>query len=124
MYIRLVLQVSCFIFRLALAALHFNENSGRNQALTKDGQPQFRISFPKSRRREAIAKEIKTCQTFGYVDKLMMTLLENRKLNKSYAKANRANSHITTPKPIAQSTPGPRPKKQDVIQMHVARFKS
>ena len=60
-----MVQVFCFVFRLALAALHFNENSGRNQALTKDGQPQFRISFPKSRRGEAIAKEIKTCQTFG-----------------------------------------------------------
>lgn len=52
-------------FRLALAAMHFNENTGRTQAVTKAGELQWRISFPKSRRGEAVAKEVKTDQTYG-----------------------------------------------------------
>ena len=35
------------ILRLQLAALHFNENSGRGQALTKQGSKRFDVVFPK-----------------------------------------------------------------------------
>lgn len=46
-------------FRLYLAALHFNENSKRDQAVTRDGTPMYGISYPKSRKGAPIAKEVK-----------------------------------------------------------------
>ena len=33
--------------RLYLAALHFNENSDREQAVDKEGKPRFSVRFPK-----------------------------------------------------------------------------
>ena len=45
--------------------MHFNENAGRTQAVTKAGELQWKISFPNSRRGEAVAKEVKSDQTYG-----------------------------------------------------------
>ncbi|KAK3099185.1 hypothetical protein FSP39_000706 [Pinctada imbricata] len=53
--------------RLFLAALHFNENCCREQAITKDGRPQFSVSYPKSKGGDGVAKQIKVQQTFGKV---------------------------------------------------------
>ena len=50
---------------LALGAMHFNENAGRTQAVTKAGELQWMISFPKSRHGEAVAKDVKSDQTHG-----------------------------------------------------------
>ena len=52
-------------FRLALAAIHFNENSGRAQAVTKSGELRFAVSFPKAKKGEGVAKEVKVDQSFG-----------------------------------------------------------
>ena len=52
-------------YRTALAAIHFNENAQRPQATTRAGEKQYAMSFPKSRKGEAIVKEVKVNQTFG-----------------------------------------------------------
>ncbi|KAJ8316584.1 hypothetical protein KUTeg_005860 [Tegillarca granosa] len=51
--------------RLYLAALHFNKNGARPQAVSQDGTPMFAISYPKSRKGEGVAKEVKVKQTYG-----------------------------------------------------------
>ena len=58
----------------------------------------------------------------GYVDELMDYLLENRKENNSYLRARKANDEQVSekPKPIACSTP--RPKKDEIVKAHRARF--
>ncbi|XP_069105180.1 uncharacterized protein [Argopecten irradians] len=63
--------------RVCLAALHFNANSSRPQA-TKDGEKQFRISFPKGRKGDAVPKEVKTKQNLDYVIELMEEVVIQR----------------------------------------------
>lgn len=58
-----ILKKKCF--RLFLAAMHFNENSSRQQSMTKDGNKQYAVSYPKGRGGEGVAKEVKVDQTFS-----------------------------------------------------------
>ena len=48
-----------------MAVLHFNENSGRQQATTKSGQKMHGISYPKGRAGDAVVKEVKVSCTYG-----------------------------------------------------------
>ncbi len=50
--------LSC-TYRLYLAAMHYNENGDRPQAETEEGVPLFKISFPKSRKRESAELNLK-----------------------------------------------------------------
>ena len=54
-----------FIFSLWLAALHFNENIGRNVAATKDGKARYRIVYPKSKKVGYTVKKISVECTYG-----------------------------------------------------------
>ena len=45
------------ILRLQLAALHFNENSGRGQALTKQGSKRFDVVFPKYKKEDMLCEK-------------------------------------------------------------------
>lgn len=107
--------------RIALAVLHFNENSQRPHTMNREGQYQYSISFPKARRGEAIAKEVKVQQTFNY--ELMGEVLLSPSVNRSYprAKTARRDTEPERPIPVAQSTPA-RPKKEEIIKAHISRF--
>ncbi|KAK3098621.1 hypothetical protein FSP39_021291 [Pinctada imbricata] len=59
--------------RLFLAALHFNENSDREQRLTKDGRLQYDVSYPKGRDHDGISKEIKKPMTYGQYFHLLLS---------------------------------------------------
>lgn len=50
--------------RLLLAALHYNENSDRLQAVTKDGRPCYTIRFPKFKKGEYSVQKEKTSATY------------------------------------------------------------
>ena len=53
-------------FRLSVAALHFNENGHRNQPVTKAGELQWHISYPKGKKGEhAVVKPNKTPIAYG-----------------------------------------------------------
>lgn len=55
-----------FPLRLSVAALHFNESSGRQQATSKSGELQYGISYPKAKKGlEAVVKPKKTPPTFS-----------------------------------------------------------
>lgn len=137
-------------FRLFLAALHFNENSARQQSRTKEGDKQYVVSYPKGRGGEGVANEVKVDQTFSeyvniyiikkktfsssnyncnsihlhyldYIADLMDAVVELRMLNDSYSKARNVMEHgVQIPPPIAQSTP--KPPKNVTIQRHTTRF--
>jgi hypothetical protein len=65
-YICIVMHtVLCNYFRHQLAALHYNHNSKRDQAITKQGGKGYRIIFPKYKKGRHIAREVKTESTYG-----------------------------------------------------------
>ena len=51
--------------RTYLAAMHHNENANRMQAITRDGRPQYRISFPKFKAGGHTVHIVKTDPTHG-----------------------------------------------------------
>ena len=53
------------VCRLELAALHFNENTYREQAVTKEGEECYGIVFPKYKKGGYIVKKVTISPTFG-----------------------------------------------------------
>ena len=52
-------------FRLHLAALHFNENGGREQAKTKDGTDRYAVAYSKYKKGGYITKKVLVDCTYG-----------------------------------------------------------
>ncbi len=61
----LQLQNYVFFHRIHLASLHYNENSERMQAVTRDGKPRFTLCFPKSKRGKHTVRAVKTKATYS-----------------------------------------------------------
>lgn len=51
--------------RIQLAALHFNENSSRDQAVTKGGDRRFDIVFPKYKKGGHVVKKVTKDPTYS-----------------------------------------------------------
>nr|XP_055050478.1 uncharacterized protein LOC129436396 [Misgurnus anguillicaudatus]XP_055050487.1 uncharacterized protein LOC129436396 [Misgurnus anguillicaudatus]XP_055050496.1 uncharacterized protein LOC129436396 [Misgurnus anguillicaudatus]XP_055050507.1 uncharacterized protein LOC129436396 [Misgurnus anguillicaudatus] len=62
--------------RLYLAALHFNENTGRPQATTAAGEPVFQVNCPKYKKGLFSAKPVKAEPTFHYLNSLLDLIFE------------------------------------------------
>lgn len=60
-----VIIFACLLYRLQLAALHFNENANRAQARNRDGALEFVLRFPKFRKGACTVGKVMTQQTFG-----------------------------------------------------------
>ena len=73
----LIKNSTAFIsFRLCVAALHYNENGQRQQAVTKDGGLQWRLSYPKRNKGEhAVVRPYKTSITYGMYGMIWLTYL-------------------------------------------------
>lgn len=54
-----------YLYRLLLAAMHYNFNSNRKQAVTRKGQKQFTVSFPKYKGGGFIVRKVKTSINYG-----------------------------------------------------------
>ena len=54
-----------YLHGLIIAAMHFNENYGRAQAITKSGNEQIRIIYPKQKQGEYTPKIVPVPQTFS-----------------------------------------------------------
>ncbi|XP_062582679.1 uncharacterized protein LOC134252712 [Saccostrea cucullata] len=108
--------------RLYLATLHFNENSTREQAKNQDGDMIYSVSYPKGRKGEGVAKEVKIQQTFNYVNELFEDLIFRREVHNSYgeARAAKAINEKERPRPIAQMEG--RARKEDIVATHRSRF--
>ena len=53
-----------FLLRLQLAALHFNENSSRQQAVTRCGEKRYSIMFPKFKKGGYIVRKVTVEPTY------------------------------------------------------------
>jgi len=51
--------------RLQLAALHFNENSSRKHAVTKQGEERYDILFPKYKKGGYIVRKVTVEPTYS-----------------------------------------------------------
>ena len=51
--------------RLQLAALHFNENSSREQAITKEDEERYDLVFPKYKKGGYIVKRVTVNPTYS-----------------------------------------------------------
>ncbi|KAJ8305051.1 hypothetical protein KUTeg_017394 [Tegillarca granosa] len=102
---RMKLHFTILFLDLYLSRLHFNENSKRQQAVTRDGTPIYGISYPKSRKGAPVAKEVKVKQTFGYVNELMAELLLTREVHPTYKRALAISSleNQGQPSPVAET---------------------
>ena len=63
------------LFRMMLVAMHWNENSGRKVAKTKEGESRFKVAYPKNQKGHATAKVVKEDATYGKLSWFMLILL-------------------------------------------------
>lgn len=52
---------------MQLAALHFNENSGRAQAVTKQGSKRYDVTFPKYKKGGYVVRKVLVNATYGKI---------------------------------------------------------
>lgn len=52
-------------YRLALAALHYNENAGRKQAVSRQGQERYSVLFPKYKKGGYIVQKVTIDPTYS-----------------------------------------------------------
>ncbi|XP_065885779.1 uncharacterized protein [Dysidea avara] len=104
--------------RLKLAALHFNENANRPQAVTKEGDECYDIVFPKYKKGGYIVKKVLVKPTYGYIEELMAETAKR-------CTAGEKQDHSNAPKtPEALASAYERPDKAKAIQEHKSRFKT
>ena len=60
-----LLALHDFAHRLQLAALHFNENSNRKQAITKSGKERYDVVFPKYKKGGYVVRKVVVKPTYG-----------------------------------------------------------
>ncbi|XP_033725289.1 uncharacterized protein LOC117315251 [Pecten maximus] len=105
------------VCRLLLAALHFNENGGRDSAVTKDGATRINIVFPKHKKGDYTVREVKTEPTYSYVHELLQSTLERVKTTTM----TKSQDSLMDPPPALCST-FCRPSKQEAIASLQSRF--
>ncbi|XP_064642105.1 uncharacterized protein LOC135496612 [Lineus longissimus] len=93
--------------RLLLAALHFNENSGRGQRIARNGIPYFNRVTPRGREGHSIVIPVKKTPTFGYVQ---IFFTEVQKLVTS------GQSYVILEDPPTVCSKFDRPSKEELIK--------
>ncbi|KAJ8356495.1 hypothetical protein SKAU_G00192890 [Synaphobranchus kaupii] len=104
--------------RLQLAVMHYNENSKRLQATTKEGQLRYSVVFPKYKRGDFTVRPLKSDPTFGYVDNLMDLLCDDV-VGGPHPYQELLKKTEVPEKLCAQFT---RPDKEEAVARHQSRF--
>ncbi|XP_040071936.1 uncharacterized protein LOC115322732 isoform X2 [Ixodes scapularis] len=102
-----------------LAILHFNENSNRCQAVTREGKPRWSVVTSKARKGHHTARPEITDPTYKYVGKLIKEAMESSKQWRSLAAASRANT-VVFPAPMTAAYT--RPPKEELVAARMSRF--
>ena len=101
--------------RLFLAALHYNENSGREQQKDKQGKLQYAIAFPKYKKGGHMVQTILVDCTYN-VDQLFVDLINTMQ---NVERENQGLAQATTP-PLCSNYV--KPDKATAVAQHTARF--
>nr|XP_043885369.1 uncharacterized protein LOC122771762 [Solea senegalensis] len=104
--------------RLYLAVMHFNENTDRAQATNSDGEPLFKLQFPKWKKGEFTAKPVKEQPTFRYVDEIMDLVFE--KVFPEPGPYTDVVLKMSIPEDL--SALFEKPDRKEVIERYVTRF--
>ncbi|XP_077565127.1 uncharacterized protein LOC144180724 [Haemaphysalis longicornis] len=109
--------------RVAIAALHYNENRGRKQAETETGELRWAVRYRKGQQGEASLTAVKKPPTYGYVRALLQRTLDVCTEHKTYKEAFDASGGPSVPPPCVAAEKA-RPSKEDVVkqQAHRSRF--
>ncbi|XP_033101232.1 uncharacterized protein LOC117104488 [Anneissia japonica] len=99
--------------RTLVAAMHYNENGGRIQATTNDGEKCFGVAFPKFKKGGFVVKPVYVEQTFKYADAVMAQVMETC--------AEGEVHHLEAP-PSALCSHFEHPNKQEAVALHRSRF--
>ena len=68
--------------------MHYNENSPREQARDKHGEPRYAVQYPKAKKGEPAVRKLKTKPTFGkYNIWFFIIVIINFYFNKSHYQA-------------------------------------
>ncbi|XP_078321751.1 uncharacterized protein LOC111111789 isoform X2 [Crassostrea virginica] len=105
--------------RLWLAALHFNENTQRTQAVTKEGKARYRIVFPKYKRGEYTVRKISVDSTYDYIQPLMNTMFG---LAEMAPMDDEDGAQLPIPIPPPLCSEFDRPDKEVAVQNLRSRF--
>ena len=125
-------NIMLLIFRHQLAALHFNENSNRDQAVTQEGTSRYKIIFPKYKRGGYVVRKVPTDPTYGEpiasTHKLakfhcfhFIDYIEDL-FKKTTEICNQGGSHVREDSPSPLCKDYEKPDKSTAIQQHRSRF--
>ena len=72
--------IHCYfsLYRLALAALHFNENASRKQAVTAKGEERYDILYPKFKKGGHIVRKVTVNPTYREYILLSVWVFHNK----------------------------------------------
>ncbi|XP_049517016.1 uncharacterized protein LOC119440580 [Dermacentor silvarum] len=99
--------------RTQLAALHYNENSGREQASTKAGTLRWRVKFPKATGGTPVACPVKEKTTYRYVERL---------LDAAMTGGNRLSAFKNAKAPPPLSSAFAKVAKEELVKKRLTRF--
>jgi hypothetical protein len=106
------------MIRLLLAALHFNENSDRNQAVNRRGVLIHSIRFPKYRKGGFTVQIVREPPTFEYISVLMDTLLTKTMVDPT--SLWELWDEVNEPPSLCSAFE--RPSLQEAVAQHSSRF--
>ncbi|CAN8017600.1 unnamed protein product, partial [Ixodes persulcatus] len=108
------------VARTRVAALHYNENSSRGQAITQAGEMQWKMTSPKARKGHHSVNPRMTKATYDYVAKLLTRSVELCKTALPMKEAFKLDAE--TPRPPCMSESFERPSKEDLVAARLSRF--
>ncbi|XP_010767710.1 uncharacterized protein [Notothenia coriiceps] len=110
----------CQLARYYLAALHYNENSARLQAVTREGQERFTISFPKFKKGQHSVRKEKTPAKYKYTTNILEDLLQAYSDSPQNLRESIQEVRNQEPQPLASEMD--HPDKDEAVRRHRCRF--
>ncbi|XP_077357363.1 uncharacterized protein LOC144004212 [Festucalex cinctus] len=104
------------IFRIILAAMHYNENAGRPQKVTKEGIHSYCIVYPKYKSGGYSLRKILVDATYDYVNDCLSEVMKLIDIPNKY----RTGDVVVDPQFLTAAVN--RPEKSNVIAEHHTRF--
>lgn len=104
--------------RLLLAALHYNENSNKAVATTKDGQIRYCIKFPKFKKGGYTVREVHDDSSYNYVALLLADVIK-----RCESLPDEDEQDLFPLKPLPMCSSYNRPDKTSAINAHKSRYR-
>ncbi|KAG0423911.1 hypothetical protein HPB47_000331, partial [Ixodes persulcatus] len=104
----------------AIAVLHYNENSNRKQAKTKNDVDRCALKLPKARKGEWVVSHIMEPASYDYVHKLLSCCLGMTEAVRTYKEA--AATYVPPSRSRPLCSVSQRPDKEAAVLAHRTRY--